>query len=158
MGYIPLTPYIDDESTLANNLLCPRYAENDATSAPPSPASIESFDILDSVAWRQGHFWHHSRDAKARACGALGSRWQKNRSQIICAILLLLLLVAGCVVGSTIAWRYQNTKLREDCTRREGGKRCEEISWAKCVAMNGVGYCEGALGTGKDAGKDAVKE
>ncbi|ORY19725.1 hypothetical protein BCR34DRAFT_448740, partial [Clohesyomyces aquaticus] len=54
-GYTPLSPYTDDDNALSNNLICPRYADSDPTSAPPSPASIESFDILDSVAWRRGH-------------------------------------------------------------------------------------------------------
>lgn len=61
----------------------------------------------------------------------------------------MMLLAAGCTVGGFFAWRHQNVKVRDECVRREGGERCKEIAWAKCVAINGVGYCEGIMGTEK---------
>ncbi|KAF2703878.1 hypothetical protein K504DRAFT_507401 [Pleomassaria siparia CBS 279.74] len=150
--YTP-TPFAytdDDDNALANNLLCPRYAENDSSSAPPSPASIESFDILDSVAWRQGHSSYNSRGGQVRACAILGSRWRDNKARILWILLLMVLLAAGGVVAGMSAWRHQRASARDECVRREGGERCREITWAKCVAVNGVGYCEGIYGvTGK---------
>jgi hypothetical protein len=47
---MPLSPYIDDDLALA-----PRYADRDMTSAPPSPASIQSFDILEAIPWRKSY-------------------------------------------------------------------------------------------------------
>jgi hypothetical protein len=140
--YAPLSPYTDNDTYLSNNLLCPRYAENDNTSAPPSPASIESFDILDSVAWRQSHSSHHPRSGKVRACDA----WRRNKSRIVSTILLTMLLAAGCALGGLFAWRHENMKITDTCLRRDGGDRCQkEITWAKCVASNGLGYCEGIM-------------
>lgn len=42
-------------------------------------------------------------------------------------------------------------KATETCLVRKGGDRCHrEIAWAKCVAMNGVGSCEGIMGKAKN--------
>jgi len=41
-------------------------------------------------------------------------------------------------------------KITETCLRREGGDRChEEIAWAKCIAIDGLGYCEGIMAYGE---------
>jgi hypothetical protein len=141
-GYIAL-PYSDDNSpssALSNaNLLCPRYAENDTSSAPPSPASIESFDILDSIAWRRGYTSH--------ASGARPRRWRnrKHRAHIIAIAVVFALFLIGCSVGAYAAIRHEAVKTRETCLTREGGERCDDAAWARCIASNGVGYCEGVM-------------
>lgn len=144
-GYKPLSPYTDDENALSNNLLCPRYAESDSSSAPPSPASIESFDILDSIAWRRGYTSHNSKDVRSRACGFLRSRWKKNRAHMIAILLLFLLLVAACTTGGILAVRHKRVQTRAACYTRAGGARCEQPTWAKCIATNGLGFCEGIM-------------
>ena len=145
-GYKPLalSPYSDNENELSNNLLCPRYAENDTSSAPPSPASIESFDILDSIAWRRGYTSHGS-GAKPAACEALRKRWRKNRAQMIALLLVLALFLIGCSVGGYLALRHVSVRTKETCIAREGGDRCADAAWAQCIALNGVGYCEGVM-------------
>ncbi|KAF2109303.1 hypothetical protein BDV96DRAFT_636335 [Lophiotrema nucula] len=137
--YQSLSPYIDDDNALSNNLICPRYADSDPTSAPPSPSSIESFDILDPVAWRRGYTSWDNGTGKVR------TYWRKRRSQIIGFLLLLLLLIAGCATGAYFAVRYEYGRLKNDCSARGGGERCNELKWAKCVSRNGLGFCEGIL-------------
>lgn len=102
VGYKPLAPYSDDDTTFANNLLCPRYAENDLTSAPPSPASIESFDVLDSIPWRRSYI---SLDNGAGS-GRLRKQWKRHRAQAIALLLLFLLAMTGCGVGGYMAVRH----------------------------------------------------
>ncbi|KAF2691900.1 hypothetical protein K458DRAFT_381744 [Lentithecium fluviatile CBS 122367] len=145
-GYKPLavSPYADYENELSNNLLCPRYAENDTSSAPPSPASIESFDILDSIAWRRGHT-SHGGGVKARSCDVLKKRWKKSRGHIVAIILLLALFLIGCIVGGYLAVRQNAIHTKDTCRVRSGGDRCEDPAWARCIARNGVGYCEGVM-------------
>jgi hypothetical protein len=146
VGYKPLSvsPYSDNENELSNNLLCPRYAENDTSSAPPSPASIESFDILDSIAWRRGYTSYDS-GVKARSCDGLRKRWRKNRAQIIAMLLVFTLFLVGCAVGGYLAVRHDGVRTKDTCVAREGGDRCEDPVWARCIALNGVGYCEGIM-------------
>jgi len=146
VGYKPLSvsPYSDHDNELSNSLICPRYAENDTSSAPPSPASIESFDILDSIAWRRGYTSHDS-GVKARSCDVLRKRWPKNRAQIIVILLVFTLFLIGCAVGGYAAIRHEAASTRNTCIAREGGDRCEEPAWARCIALNGVGYCEGVM-------------
>lgn len=146
-GYkaLEVAPYTDDDdASLANNLLCPRYAENDTSSAPPSPASIESFDVLDSIAWRRG-YTSRETGAKARTCDAVRKRWRKNRAQLIALLLVFALLLLGCAVGAVLALRYETGRTAARCVVREGGERCAETAWARCVAGNGVGFCEGVM-------------
>jgi hypothetical protein len=106
-GYTPLAPYSDEnDTTFAHNTLCPRYAENDLTSAPPSPASIESFDVLDSIPWRRsyislGNETNHS---------TLRRRWRKHRARAIAVILLFTLLCLGCGTGVSIALQRRQNK------------------------------------------------
>ncbi|KAH3912354.1 hypothetical protein HBI56_004690 [Parastagonospora nodorum] len=89
--YQPLAPYTDDDT-----LLCPRYAENDPTSAPPSPASIESFDILDSIPWRRSYISLDSNGA------SLSRRWRTRKAQITALVWVLTLLLTGCAVGGYV--------------------------------------------------------
>ncbi|KAF1366136.1 hypothetical protein EJ07DRAFT_85177, partial [Lizonia empirigonia] len=94
IGYMPLSPYIDDETTFGNNVLCPRYADQDPTSAPPSPASIQSFDILESIPWRRSYILldpNQQRDYR--------KRWRKYRAQIITIALLLILSTTALTLG-----------------------------------------------------------
>ncbi|KAF2270847.1 hypothetical protein CC78DRAFT_610903 [Lojkania enalia] len=141
--YIPLSPYADNEGTLPNNIICPRYADCDASSAPPSPASIESFDILDSVAWRRGHISHRDIEGKVSTYDALASSWNNKKSRMIGILLLFILLGAGCSAGAYLVVRHKKGGIQDECARRQGRDRCTETTWAKCVARNGVGYCEG---------------
>jgi hypothetical protein len=145
-GYIAL-PYSDNNSpssALSNaNLLCPRYAEDDNTSAPPSPASIESFDILDSIAWRRGYTSHGLGARPHRCCASW--RNQKHRGLMIALAVVLALFLVGCSVGAYAAIRHEAARTRETCLAREGGERCNDAAWARCIAGNGVGYCEGVM-------------
>ncbi len=95
-AYGPVLPYTDDDTAFANQTLCPRYAESDPTSAPPSPASVESFDILDNVPWRRSYISLDSGHGRFQIQKRGTSR--RRRSACIIAILLLfcMLLVAGC--------------------------------------------------------------
>ncbi|KAF2192724.1 hypothetical protein K469DRAFT_717313 [Zopfia rhizophila CBS 207.26] len=95
----PVSPYTDDDSALSNNLICPRYADSDSSSAPPSPASIESFDILDSVAWRRSHTSYSSQGKRVRASDILSLKWRKNKPEIMYIVLIFTLLLAGCFTG-----------------------------------------------------------
>ncbi|KAF1933839.1 uncharacterized protein M421DRAFT_28595, partial [Didymella exigua CBS 183.55] len=101
IGYMPLSPYIDDDTTFANNLLCPRYADQDPTSAPPSPASIQSFDILDSIAWRRSYISLESETH--RDCR---KRWRKYRAQIIAIMLLLIFSTIALTQGISLAVQH----------------------------------------------------
>ncbi|KAH8710185.1 hypothetical protein GQ44DRAFT_436661 [Phaeosphaeriaceae sp. PMI808] len=103
VGYGLLTPYSDNDTTFANNVLCPRYAENDPTSAPPSPASIESFDILDSIPWRRSYISLDNTVAESGRCIALRRRWRMYRAHFTAFFLLFTLLVAGCSVSGYLA-------------------------------------------------------
>lgn len=70
---------------------------------------------------------------------------------IIAIMLLTILLAAGCTIGGLFARRHEYMKTLETCLKREGGERCnQEITWAKCVAFNGVGHCEGIMDTVKN--------
>ncbi|KAF1959005.1 hypothetical protein CC80DRAFT_546322 [Byssothecium circinans] len=144
--YTPLTPYLDTTSptSLSNNILYPEE-ESTRSSSPPSPASIESFDILDSIAWRRGHTSWDPQTVRTRACDVLRKRWKRNRGQIIAVLILLLLVLVGCSVGGWAAVRRGKGRVGEVCVKREGGERCGEGKWAECVARNGRGYCEGVM-------------
>lgn len=104
-SYEPLAPYTDDDdTTIANNLLCPRYADTDHTSAPPSPASIESFDILDSVPWRRSYI---SLGPTSRQNEALRRRSRQNRTRLLVVLVLFTLVTAGCILGGILAARHR---------------------------------------------------
>jgi hypothetical protein len=96
--YQPLALYTDDDT-----LLCPRYAENDPTSAPPSPASIESFDILDSIPWRQSYISLDNSAGQSR-------RWRMCKAQLTALVLLLTLLLSGSSVGGYVAVKHGKNK------------------------------------------------
>ncbi|KAI8937448.1 hypothetical protein NX059_005170 [Plenodomus lindquistii] len=102
-GYKPLALYTDDDTAVANTLLCPRYADTDPTSAPPSPASIESFDILDNVPWRRSYISLGRTSAQE---AALRRRWRYDRARILAALLLSTLVAAGCTLGGILAARH----------------------------------------------------
>ncbi|EUC34186.1 hypothetical protein COCCADRAFT_36139 [Bipolaris zeicola 26-R-13] len=94
-GYRIFSPYTDDDTAFANNTLCPRYAECDPTSAPPSPASIESLEIFDSIPWRRDYI---ALDPRTRARHSrLRAGWMQNkvRATIVLVLLLLAVLAAG---------------------------------------------------------------
>ncbi|KAH6878265.1 hypothetical protein BKA58DRAFT_435968 [Alternaria rosae] len=111
-GYKLLSPYTDDDTTFAHNTLCPRYAESDPTSAPPSPASVESFEILDSIPWRRGYI---ALDNHGRQSGnTLRSRWMRNKVRAMVLLLLLTLLVAGCVLGGYMTIKHGKSKSSTD--------------------------------------------
>jgi hypothetical protein len=106
-GYTPLAPYSDaNDTTFAHNTLCPRYAENDLTSAPPSPASIESFDVLDSIPWRRSYISLGNETDRS----ALSRRRRRHRARAIAVLLLLTLLCLGCGVGVSIALQHSQNK------------------------------------------------
>lgn len=95
---MPLSPYIDDETTIADNLLCPRYADQDPTSAPPSPASIQSFDILESIPWRRSYIsLDYDTERNYR------KRWRKYRAQIVAVMLLFILSTTALTLGVFLA-------------------------------------------------------
>lgn len=102
-GYKPLASYTDDDTTIASNLLYPRYADTDPTSAPPSPASIESFDILDNVPWRRSYI---SLGPSSRHNETLGRRLKRNRARLLAILLLFTLVAAGCTLGAILAARH----------------------------------------------------
>lgn len=60
-------------------------------------------------------------------------------------LLLFTLFVAGCTIGGYLAIKHEKEKLRINCYSRNGGEKCEQLPWAKCVARNGLGYCEGIM-------------
>ncbi|CAI6335709.1 unnamed protein product [Periconia digitata] len=160
----PLSPYnhhhqLHSQSSsptlLTTNLLFPETDSSSTRtrdlSSPPSPtASIESFDILDSIAWRRGHdhYSHHNSRGSRRTCNVFGRRW--SRAHVIAVLLFFALFLVGCVVGGWAAARWEKDgRVRKECVRRGGGgERCwgkGEWAWAQCVAGNGVGFCEGML-------------
>ncbi|KAF1966893.1 hypothetical protein BU23DRAFT_378640, partial [Bimuria novae-zelandiae CBS 107.79] len=102
----PFSPYLDDTGALSNSIICPRYAESDISDTPTSPASIESFDILDSIAWRRGYMSHDTGDGRRKAIDVLRRRWRKNRARIVAVILLFTLFVVGCAVGGWAVVRH----------------------------------------------------
>ena len=143
---MPVSPYGDHSTTtLSNNLLCPRYAESDPSSAPPSPSSIESFDVLDSVPWRRGYISLDAAGDRTRAWAVLSKKWQKNKARIIATLILFTLFVTACTIGGYMAVRQERWRTRDMCYARGGGDRCEEVAWAKCVRVNGLGFCEGVM-------------
>ncbi|EMD65776.1 hypothetical protein COCSADRAFT_61289, partial [Bipolaris sorokiniana ND90Pr] len=90
-GYRIFSPYTDDDTAFANNTLCPRYAECDPTSAPPSPASIESLEIFDNIPWRRDYI---ALDPRTRARrNRLRAGWMQNKLRATIVIVLLLLAV-----------------------------------------------------------------
>jgi hypothetical protein len=97
-----LTPYTDDD----DHLLCPRYAENDPTSAPPSPASIESFGIMDSIPWRRSYI---SLDDSAVAT-RLHQRRRARRTRVIALSLLMSLSVVAVSSGGYLALQHGKSK------------------------------------------------
>lgn len=148
LGYNPLSPYSEDDSTFANHLLCPRYAENDSTSAPPSPTELESFDVLDSIPWRRSYI---SLDIGAGEGGkyrAISKYYNRNRSRILAIIVMFILLVSGCALGAYLIMTRARSELREACIARSGAPnvdKCEQIKWAQCIVRNGFGFCEGYM-------------
>jgi hypothetical protein len=107
LNYKPLTPYSDsDESVFANTTLCPRYAENDLTSAPPSPASIESFHVLDSIPWRRSYISLDTATEHAK----LRMRWKKQQIRVIVLFLVVAALGVGCVVAAYMAVKHGKSK------------------------------------------------
>ncbi len=137
---MPLSPYIDDDTTFANNVLCPRYADQDPTSAPPSSASIQSFDILESIPWRRSYI-STNPDTKHD----YNRQWRKYRVEIIAVMLLLVLSTTALTLGISLAIRHSSKQLELTCLSRYGGERCRDPTWARCVIRNGLGYCQGVL-------------
>ena len=74
----------------------------------------------------------------------LKKRWVKNKVQIMVVMMLFTLLV-GCAAGGWAVLQRENSQLKDTCLTREGGSRCQDPAWARCVADNGVGYCEGVM-------------
>ncbi|EUC47075.1 hypothetical protein COCMIDRAFT_71429, partial [Bipolaris oryzae ATCC 44560] len=91
-GYRIFSPYTDDDTAFANKTLCPRYAECDPTSAPPSPASVESLEIFDSIPWRRDYIALDPR-TRARRNSRLRAGWMQNKLRATIVIVLLLLAV-----------------------------------------------------------------
>ncbi|EOA81595.1 hypothetical protein ACJQWK_10594 [Exserohilum turcicum] len=109
-GYRILSPYTDDDTTFANKTLCPRYAECDPTSAPPSPASVESLDMLDSTPWRRDYI---SLSSHRRASGnTLRARWKGNKlyATMMMVCLLLILAAAGSALAMYLSGRVEKSK------------------------------------------------
>jgi hypothetical protein len=100
--------YSDDEIAFANDILCPRYAENDPTSAPPSPASIESFDVLESIPWRRSYV---GLDGSANIRQSQQLRTRRRRVMILSS--LVAVLVLGCGIGGYLAIRQKNDEFRK---------------------------------------------
>ncbi|KZM19860.1 uncharacterized protein EKO05_0004125 [Ascochyta rabiei] len=140
VGYMPLSPYIDDETTFANNVLCPRYADQDPTSALPSPASIQSFDILESIPWRRSYI---SLDSGTEM--QYRKRWREYRAQIVVVALLLILSTTALTLGISLAIQHSNKQLQSTCLSHHGGDRCADPTWARCVVRDGPGYCQGVM-------------
>ncbi|KAH7127040.1 hypothetical protein B0J11DRAFT_505751 [Dendryphion nanum] len=145
-----------NEPSSPKTLLYPRYADADSSSAPPSPASMESFDILDAGgAWRRGGGGMDGEgyDSRARA-----KRWRKTWWIVLFLILGALVLGGGLLgAGFGEKWKGNNgnsadgmsrEEVRRECERRGGGEeKCSsDVEWAGCVVRSGVGYCEGVLG------------
>lgn len=99
----PRIPYIDAATTFTDTLLCPRYAESDPSSAPPSPASVESFDVLDNVPWRRSYI---SLDCGERQVG-LRRRSTTRRACRVAGLVLGVFVLNGCMVGGVGMVRYQ---------------------------------------------------
>ncbi|KAF2819923.1 hypothetical protein CC86DRAFT_471587 [Ophiobolus disseminans] len=101
VGYRPIMPYSDDETAFANNLLCPRYAENDPTSAPPSPTLIETFDVLDSIPWRRSYI---GLDDGVEA--GLRQRLSRHWTRLAALSFMLIMLVLACGVSGYVAVKH----------------------------------------------------
>jgi hypothetical protein len=115
-SYVPPPSYTDDESLFSNNDLCPRYADADPSSAPPSPASVESFDILESIPWRRsyiapGSYTHSTRRASPREI--LLAQWKQSRVRVgvvATTLLILLLILVGITAAGHLALRDAKSK------------------------------------------------
>jgi hypothetical protein len=119
-SYVPPPSYTDDESLFSNNDLCPRYADADPSSAPPSPASVESFDILESIPWRRsyiapGSYTHSTRRASPREI--LLARWKQRKVRVVVVggvvattLLALLLILFGITAAGHLALRDAKSK------------------------------------------------
>jgi hypothetical protein len=118
-SYVPPPSYTDDESLFSNNDLCPRYADADPSSAPPSPASVESFDILESIPWRRsyiapGSYTHSTRRASPREI--LLARWKQSRVRVVgvgvvaTTLLVLLLILVGITAAGHLALHDAKSK------------------------------------------------
>jgi len=154
------------ETTMNNNanisdtrVLIPRYADadtdsdSDTSSVPLSPASLESFDFTDNVPWRQGQprdsFALDTKHRRTRS-SSFPPRYsvlRARRTLILCVMLAVMLLVSGCAFGGMKARQFEKVRLRRVCEDRAGGEKCRlSESWAKCVAVDGLGVCEGRIG------------
>jgi hypothetical protein len=109
-GYAPPPSYTDEDTIFSNNDLCPRYADADPSSAPPSPASVESFDILESIPWRRSYIAPGYRQSRARPCEALRARCKKNRALAVATALLVMLIIVGTTTVAYLALRDAKSK------------------------------------------------
>ncbi|KAF1834479.1 hypothetical protein BDW02DRAFT_569007 [Decorospora gaudefroyi] len=100
----PVLPYTDDGTTFTNHTLCPRYADHDTASAPPSPASIESLEILDNIPWRRGYIALDAGRGRSRR------RWMKNKGRLVAIVLLLTLATAGCALAGYLTIQHERSK------------------------------------------------
>lgn len=141
---LPLPPYAGDD-TPSNTLICPHYAESDCSTAAPSPSTIESFDVLDSIPWRRSYISLDAKTGRPRFSEALRVRWRENKRRIIIIVLLFTVLVAGSFAAGSLAVERSRGHTREACRKRGDGSLCEDVRWAKCVSTNGLGFCEGAM-------------
>ena len=113
-GYVAAPPsYTDDEGVFSNNDLCPRYADADPSSAPPSPASVESFDILESIPWRRSYIapggsYQYGSSGFRRASSpreALRALWKRSLTRILAAALLVAVTTTTLILVGTTAAR-----------------------------------------------------
>jgi hypothetical protein len=113
-------PYSDHSTSISRNLMCP---DSDTTSAPPSPASIESFDVLDNIPWRRSYI---SLDAGPSEYGSYAAMRKKQRARMAAVLLLCVLVAIGCGVGGYLAIKHMSDmKLKQTCYARNGGDGCE---------------------------------
>lgn len=96
---MPLATFRDEED--ATFTLCPRYAENDPTSAPPSPASIESFD-MDSIPWRRSYIPLDGDTENSR----LRMRFRRQKIRISVLLFLFALTVLGAGISAYLAVKH----------------------------------------------------
>lgn len=135
----------NDDSTFADNHLCPRYAECDANSAPPSPVSMERFDILDNIPWRQSYMSLDEAGFQESIHRISDRKWKTNKTHIAAILLAIALLVIGCVVGVHVAMVRERRATTARCHVRGGGDKCKQPTWAECISRNGLGYCQGVV-------------
>lgn len=93
------------------------------------------------MTWKRGQF-QYDEPRTSRVSGI----WAKKKSHIIAILVLLSLLIAGCALGGFAAVRYGKGRTINTCYARGGGERCQDAAWAKCIAADGLGYCEGVMG------------